>query len=336
MFNRYTDEAEFASNAVKIAAELSLEIQHEMVPPAVEKVDRSPVTVADFTSQAIIARMLLEAYPGIALVAEEDSAVLKTPEHVETLDAVVGYVMRVYPEATHESVCQWIDWGAGDAGDTFWTLDPIDGTKGFLRGGQYVVALALVNGGRVDLGAMGCPTLSPDLELKQDGEGSIILAVREQGTWIRGIGGGEERRLRVSECQEPREGRMLRSFESGHTDPAKIDAIVRVLGIQNEPVLMDSSAKYGLLAGGEGEWIFRLVSPKDPGYVENIWDHAAGVVVVEEAGGKVTDLRGKPLDFGRGRLLSENIGVLASNRSLHEAALKAIREVGADRRPEVS
>jgi len=57
-------------------------------------------------------------------------------------------------------------------------------------------------------------------------------------------------------------------------------------------------------------------------------------LVVEEAGGRVTDLRGQPLDFTRGRQLTANFGVLASNGQLHQAALDAIRAVGADRRPE--
>jgi len=96
---------------------------------------------------------------------------------------------------------------------------------------------------------------------------------------------------------------------------------------------MDSQAKSLLLAAGEGELIFRLISPRRPDYVERIWDQAAGAIIVEEAGGRVTDLAGVPLDFRAGRALDRNLGVLASNGRLHAAALEAIRQTGADRRP---
>jgi 3'(2'), 5'-bisphosphate nucleotidase len=96
---------------------------------------------------------------------------------------------------------------------------------------------------------------------------------------------------------------------------------------------MDSQAKSLLLAAGEGELIFRLLSPRRPDYAERIWDQAAGAILVEEAGGRVTDLTGAPLEFSAGRTLTRNIGVLASNGLLHDTALDAIRRAGADRRP---
>ena len=62
-----------------------------------------------------------------------------------------------------------------------WTLDPIDGTKGFLRKGQYAVCLALIVDSEVELGVMGCPNLPVDAT-KADGErGCIFVAVKGQG-----------------------------------------------------------------------------------------------------------------------------------------------------------
>jgi len=75
--------------------------------------------------------------------------------------------------------------------------------------------------------------------------------------------------------------------------------------------------------------MLRLLSPAQPNYREKIWDQAAGALVVTEAGGLVTDLDGKPLDFTAGRNLVNNRGVLASNRLLHPAALQALREIKA-------
>ncbi len=58
---------------------------------------------------------------------------------------------------------------------------------------------------------------------------------------------------------------------------------------------------------------------------DKIWDQAAGSLVIEEAGGRVTDLNGIPLDFGGGRLLTGNEGVIASNGLLHAATLDAVQ-----------
>jgi 3'(2'), 5'-bisphosphate nucleotidase len=92
---------------------------------------------------------------------------------------------------------------------------------------------------------------------------------------------------------------------------------------------MDSQAKYAVLAAGAGDLLFRLLSPKQPDYREKIWDQAAGSLVVEAAGGRISDLDGQPLDFTAGRTLARNRGVLASNGYLHEAALQALRRIQA-------
>ena len=65
--------------------------------------------------------------------------------------------------------------------------------------------------------------------------------------------------------------------------------------------------------------------PTRADYREKIWDHAAGALIVTEAGGRVTDVDGRPLDFTRGSSLLDNRGVLATNGLLHDRVLKAIR-----------
>jgi 3'(2'), 5'-bisphosphate nucleotidase len=55
-----------------------------------------------------------------------------------------------------------------------------------------------------------------------------------------------------------------------------------------------------------------------------VWDHAGGVLVVEEAGGIVTDIDGQPLDFSLGRELSRNRGVIVSNGQFHDRLLSAV------------
>ena len=80
---------------------------------------------------------------------------------------------------------------------------------------------------------------------------------------------------------------------------------------------------------GEAEAYLRL--PRDAEYQEKIWDHAAGVLVVTEAGGRVTDVFGQALDFGHGRVLAANRGVIVTNGHVHNAVLEAIAALGIGR-----
>jgi len=242
-------------------------------------------------------------------------------------------VKQVCPDASGTDVLDWIDRGAGEPAARFWTLDPIDGTKGFLRGQQYAVALALIEEGEVVVGALGMPNLNVSMEEDIDGAGSLVVAVRGEGAWAAAAGGKDFTRLQVSSRVDPGLVRVLRSYESGHTNVSQIDVFVGQMGITHPPVRMDSQAKFAVLAGGQGELILRLLSPSRPDYHEKIWDQAAGSIVIEEAGGRVTDLAGRALDFTRGRELLNNTGVLVSNGALHAAALAALRELGADQRP---
>ena len=160
-----------------------------------------------------------------------------------------------------------------------------------------------------------------------------MIAQREEGTWISTLSGeiNEENfsPLSVSGRSDPSLARLMRSFESGHTNTSLIDEIQRELGGEVDPVRIDSQVKYALLASGEGEIYLRLLSPDRMDYREKIWDQAAGSIIVEEAGGTVTDLDGKVLDFSRGRTLKDNRGICATNGLLHDEALEALKRVKA-------
>jgi len=328
MIELSSPELQFALESVRRAALLVKEVQLEMINPALTKEDRSPVTVADFASQALVAHLLEETFPSDILVAEEDSAALQTQP--DTLQRVTGFVQQRYTGTTPQQVCAWIDRGGGEVGERYWTLDPIDGTKGFLRGDQYAVALALVVRGEVQIGVLGCPNLKDGSQLDRGGPGSLVVAARNQGTWTTPLASpGEYQPLHVTSISDPSQARVLRSYESGHTNVSQIDLFAQAMGIQVEPVRLDSQVKYALLAAGSGELMLRLLSPSKPDYREKIWDQAAGSLVLEEAGGRISDIDGKRLDFTTGRTLAKNRGVLASNTRLHPAALKALAAIGA-------
>src|SRR4051794_18148484 len=183
----HESERRRAVDAVREAASLCRAVRERLDPAVLAKHDLSPVTVADFGSQALIGRCLAEAFPDDPLIAEEDAAELRRPENAALLAEVVAQVRALRPEsgAGDESVGRWIDHGgASTFSERFWTLDPIDGTKGFLRNEQYAVALALVVGGRVVVAALACPNLPLGLAAG-DAVGVVFVAVRGQGAFAR-------------------------------------------------------------------------------------------------------------------------------------------------------
>ncbi len=299
------------------------------------KHDRSPVTVADFAVQALVARRLAERFPGATLIGEEQADALRLEEGITALDQVTDFLRTAVPDATPEEICGLIDRGSGEPPNTFWTLDPIDGTKGFLRREQYAIALAHVRDGKVELGALGCPELAPnqvntDHQPSAEADGSIAIASRGHGTWHQALTGDVNwHRLSVSNHGRSNTARILRSVEKAHTNVDEIGQLAANLGVAVPPVAMDSQAKYAVLAAGEGDVLLRLISPSRPNYREKIWDQAAGSIVVEEAGGRISDLDGKALNFSQGRTLAKNRGILATNGHLHDAVLQALRAIGA-------
>lgn len=314
----YRREAKFARQTVRLGAELARAVQRKQGDQRALKADRSPVTMADLAVQALVARLLFNSFPDDPLVAEEESG------QAGDLAALAAYLQPYWPGLTPAHIPSWIGRGGAEPDGRFWTLDPVDGTKGFLRGEQYAVALALIEAGQVVLGVLGCPNLNAKAQVDLGGNGALAFAVRGGGAWIEPLAGGPQRPLQVSSVADPWRARLLRSAAAEHTDVALLDAIQQRLGTQREPVLMDSQAKYLVLAAGQAELVYRLLSPDRPDYREYIWDQAAGALLVEEAGGKVTDLAGRPLNFAAGRRLIHNRGVLASNGHLHAAAVAAL------------
>ena len=98
------------------------------------------------------------------------------------------------------------------------------------------------------------------------------------------------------------------------------------LGEAGEPVRLDSQCKYAVVARGQADAYLRL--PTRKGYVERIWDHAAGCCIACESGAFVTDIFGRNLDFSHGRGLVENKGIVCAPPRVHGLMIRAIKELG--------
>lgn len=324
----YEMERHVAVESVLKACKLCQSIQSTHLSRGViTKSDRSPVTIADFGAQALISDRLKASFPDVLLVAEEDSRLLCQKENADLKEAVTAHVKRFSPHLSQRQILEAINLGSGEIGpkERFWTLDPIDGTKGFLRGDQYAVALALIDGGQVVLGVLGCPNLPVDGLNSHSRRGCLFVAITGEGSVMRGFEDPVERRIHVTKLTDPSQARFCESFESAHSSHEITAQVAHILGIKKQPYRVDSQAKYGMVSRGDASIYLRL--PIERSYREKIWDHAAGFIIVEEAGGTVTDIQGKTLDFSVGNKLTKNRGIIATNGKLHDLLLEAVQQV---------
>ncbi|KAF3679300.1 3'(2'),5'-bisphosphate nucleotidase [Capsicum chinense] len=338
----YDKQLAAAKNAASLAARLCQKVQKVLLQADVQsKSDKSPVTVADYGSQAVVSVVLQKELgsASFSLVAEEDSGDLRKKEGKETLRRIIELVNETlasdgtYDNAPlfEEDVLAAIDSGRSEGGPSgqHWVLDPIDGTKGFLRGDQYAIALGLLDEGKVVLGVLACPNLplaslaSHNPQDDQEKVGCLFYAQVGSGTYMQSLDGSTPIKVHVTDLDNPEEASFFESFEAAHSLHDLSSLIAKKLGVRAPPVRIDSQAKYGALSRGDGAIYLRF---PHKGYREKIWDHAAGYLVVAEAGGVVSDAAGNPLDFSKGRYLDLHEGIIVTNQKLMPALLKAVKD----------
>lgn len=333
-----------AVEAVRKACRITTNLQKKMDTIAMlTKDDKSPVTVGDFACQAVVLQHLQQHLPNSdtrTFLAEERSSNL-TPELTKQILQAVGDATTIEDE---ESLRDCIDLGqsfyecSADPPSTFWCLDPIDGTKGFLRKGQYCVALGLLEDGVPTIGILGCPNLPFDEA--EEIVGCIFVACKGRGCYQLDLYGAKPPKrigLGFNELAPPpsTQARFCLGVERGFGDPYGKAALMAQelhggLEVDSDEILhsvrMDSQAKYGVVARGGAEFYVRLPQAD---YQEWIWDVAPGALVLEEAYGTVTDANGDHLRFSCGAKLSRNYGVLgACSASLYRDLVQAYNCTG--------
>ncbi|KAF8118484.1 hypothetical protein N665_0005s0241 [Sinapis alba] len=340
----YDEMLAAAKKAVSLAARLSNEVRKTLLVSDVwNKSDESPVTVADYGSQAVVSIVLereLKNEP-ISLVAEEDSAELRKVAAETVLARITELVKDTL--ATDESyaasplssddVLNAIDSGKSEGGPKgrHWVLDPIGGTRGFIRGEQYAIGLALLVEGKVVLGVMACPKLplastagsnTHNKSSSPEKVGCLFFGAVGTGAYVQSLNALDSPpvKVEVSSNDDPAKASF---FESYHTPVPIHNTIAKKLGIKESPIKINSQTKYAALSRGDGEVYLRFTRKARP---ESIWNHAAGSILVSEAGGKVTDAAGNPLDFSKGKYLDYKRGIVVTTQKLLPRLLKAVRE----------
>lgn len=233
------------TEAAKEAGEAILEIVRRGFEIE-SKRDTSPVTEADRAAELIVLAALARAAPGVPVIAEEEVAAGRIPAH----------------------------------GDTYFLVDPLDGTKEFVRGGDdYTVNIGLIEGGAPTLGVVYAPAT-----------GRMHGGIVGEGAWLDGGRGRTAIRTRER-------GQAITAVASkSHLNQATIDYLEAAVGACAF-VSVGSSLKFCIVAEG-GADIYPRAAPTSE------WDTAAGHAVLLAAGGLVDGPDGTPLRYGKRAFLN--------------------------------
>lgn len=307
--------------AVRDAARLCQLVQDRYLSASTKTAgDHSePVTIADYGSQAIICRALQQQYPDDAVIAEESGRQFKQVVSSDERAQVLQLLRAVLGEAVSEAqLLAWLDFGAGRRSRRTWVIDPIDGTKGFLARRHYAIACGLLVDGRVADGILAAPGYNA-------GQGALFYTQAGE-TWRDSLAGGAAQRVTVSARREAHELVAVQSYERAHASKSRMGRAREQAGLGGARVIeLDSMEKYALVACGDADLYMRLPRPGSD-YAHKVWDHAAGVALVQAAGGVATGLDGEALDFSRGETLP-NAGMIISNGAQHERVVEAVGQV---------
>jgi 3'(2'), 5'-bisphosphate nucleotidase len=271
----FSRELEVARAVVLEAAALVASLKGKPIEVR-QKTGGEPVSKADLESSALVVGRLREAFPSDAILSEElpdDGTRLRNP--------------RV------------------------WMIDPIDGTRDFLRGESgYSVMVGLCCEGRPVVGVVAQPDT-----------GLTWLGSAGASAWKEGPGGTRER-LAVSTVDTPNRIRLV-SSKSNRSDYYR--RFCESLGITDELSLGSVGLKVSTVAEGSRDlYVY-------PGSQTKLWDSCAPEAILIAAGGKLTDGDGAPLSYLETRLQNPR-GMVASNGLVHAHAIAAIARLRAETR----
>ncbi|CAI7637169.1 unnamed protein product [Penicillium bialowiezense] len=333
----YAQELQLASLAVQRAALLTEQLLSAVDKGALDKSDDSPVTIADFAAQASIIAAIHNVFPNDDIVGEEDATALRSnPALLErTWDLATSIHLddaaseaQLHTPATRDELLDLIDLGAKGActpTSRTWTLDPVDGTATFIRGEQYA-----------KVGVLGCPNLRASGRVSEelvdrDGHGQMLAAVVGQGVTIRPLGTGAllpGRQLdQVPQITDTARVSFIDTRAAKTQDLEAHGRVAANLGCPwpNPVDLWSAQMRYVAIAVQGGCNAF-VKLPLSDQYRSKIWDHAGGMLIVQELGVVVTDLEGRAVDCSQGRTLASCHGMVVGPASVHGRILEAVKK----------
>ncbi len=284
------------------------------------KSDGSPVTAGDLAVQMAVCAVLAKRSPELAVVGEEGEGSVSGEGGAELLDRAVAAVRASMGADAPADPVELLMQPPRQPGAKWWTVDPIDGTKGFRSARHYALCLALVESSRATVGVLSCPTLvmgRDPLEIGADSQnGTIYCAVHGHGAWKFQPRDGQRSVTEpmVALRRPARTATTLRVCDSieGGSRAERMRGVMTATGLVWNSIALDSQCKYALVAEGAADCFMRVPGSRG---AEKVWDHAPGAVVAQEAGASVSDLCGNPLVFA-GESLDRNVGTLACDQEI--------------------
>lgn len=301
---RYSKDLTFAVDMVKKAIIITEWFRTEGFQ-SFHKKDDSPVTLADYASQIYIISKLKDKFPEDRIIAEEDISPL-FDKNVENIIKKSFNSLKLKNNIKFRDILGY----RGPSSKRKWTIDPIDGTKGFQEGLSYAIGLGLIIESDLTLSVIGIPNYNSQGT-------AIFIAEKNQGSKAI-YGNGPKVPIKVSSNQEIKKSLMCHSL---HYDKPWVLKFAKLAGIEKF-IQMDSMAKFCMIADGTADIYLKPMSLNR----SFSWDFLPGDLLVKEAGGIVTDLNGKSLRFENERCLITAPGCIASNGLFHKQALNIIKE----------
>ncbi|CAG8630456.1 9433_t:CDS:2, partial [Dentiscutata erythropus] len=226
-------------------------------------------------------------------------------EKIELRDKILTLANSVLDTSLNEKEGTY----TGGPHGRMWTIDPVDGTRGFIRGGYYAVGISLIIDGDVHLSVIGCPNFPVDFKAPESEKGCIFIAVKGQGAFQRKFSSIKETQIHVIDIIHPSEALFCESFEAEHSSHEDSASIASLLKITKPPLRMDSMCKYCAVARGDADIYLRLPPAN---FEMPIW------VYIIRSRGTVSDMDNKSLDFTLSRKLKANRGIVVASSKLHE------------------
>lgn len=278
----------------------------------------------DYAIQADMGRGLEKLFPKDHFVGEESAG--KNDDH-QVISRATHLLKGFIPQVKESQVSDWINSGNGEPKGRFWVIDPIDATGSLLRGGQYSINLAFGENHDIKVAMMVFPRLPDPLT-----QGLVFLAVKNCGTWCLRMDDFEHgNKLEVSRTYPLSRATPLQQIDQIYADFSNSDQrlvrrVAHFAGPTQPPKRCGAPERYAYLSAGLGDFFYKFALSQEYSLHNAIWDHAAGILLVREAGGHVTDLHGHPFNFNDGRLMKNTHGILASNGWLHDELLEVYQE----------
>lgn len=248
-------------------------------------------------------------YYALEIIAEEKLGIDNFAEPVTVADRassriIVDGLNQQFPDDFVLSEEEFDDPNGRINTDRVWITDPIDGTWGFLKkDGDFAVQIGLAMQGEPVVGVVYVP-VQDALYYACKGSGSFVLKV-----------GGEPRRLKTSDRTDF--SKMKVAVSRNHRSP-KISRIVTELGLESEIQRGSVGLKVGLVAEAICDLYIHL-SPRT-----KFWDTCGPQIILEEAGGLLTDLFGERIRYGISDVQNHS-GIVAANEAAHEAVIERLR-----------